>query len=60
LESIGYVLIYFLCQGRLPWQGYKADTMEELISKIWAKKSKVSVEKLCKGYPSNYINYLNY
>jgi len=60
LESIGYVLIYFLCQGRLPWQGYKADTMEELISKIWAKKSKVSVEKLCKGYPKQFEMYLRY
>jgi len=60
LESIGYVLIYFLCQGRLPWQGYKADTMEELISKIWAKKSKISIEKLCKGYPKQFELYLRY
>jgi serine/threonine protein kinase len=60
LESIGYVLIYFLCQGRLPWQGYKAETMEELISKIWAKKSKTSLEKLCKGYPKQFEQYLRY
>jgi len=60
LESIGYVLIYFLCHGRLPWQGYKADTMEELISKIWAKKSKTSIEKLCKGYPKQFEAYLRY
>jgi len=60
LESIGYVLIYFLCQGRLPWQGYKADTMEELISKIWAKKSKTSIEKLCKGFPKQFEVYLRY
>jgi len=60
LESIGYVLVYFLRQGRLPWQGYKADTMEELISKIWAKKSKTSLEKLCKGLPKQFEAYLKY
>jgi serine/threonine protein kinase len=60
LESIGYVLIYFLCHGILRWQGYKADTMEELISKIWAKKSKITIEKLCKGYPKQFEMYLRY
>lgn len=60
IESIGYVLIYFLRQGHLPWQGFKAETMEELISKIWAKKSKTTVEKLCKGYPKQFEAYLKY
>lgn len=60
IESIGYVLVYFLRQGRLPWQGYKAETMEELISKIWAKKSKTTIEKLCKGYPRQFEIYLKY
>ena len=59
LESIGYVLIYFL-KGRLPWQGIKAKEKEERYRKILEKKMEISAEDLCEGFPREFANYINY
>ena len=64
LESLGYILIYFL-KGELPWQGLKAKTMKEKYEKIMEKKISSSIETLCKGFPGNITynilkNNLNY
>ena len=59
LEAIGYVLVYFLT-GSLPWQGLKANTKPEKYQRICEKKMSTSVEALCKGYPLEFITYLNY
>src|SRR3954454_7291444 len=50
LESLGYVLVYFL-RGELPWQGLKAKTMKEKYEKIMEKKISTQIEVLCKGFP---------
>jgi len=50
LESLGYVLVYFL-RGELPWQGLKAKTMKEKYEKIMEKKISTQIENLCKGFP---------
>ena len=50
LESVGYVLLYFL-RGELPWQGLKAKNMKEKYEKIMEKKISTSVDYLCKGFP---------
>jgi len=47
LESIGYVLVYFL-KGGLPWQGLKA------------KKQSSSIPSLCQGCPNQFAEYLAY
>lgn len=42
LESLGYVLLYFLC-GKLPWQGMRADTKKEKYRRIMELKVEVRV-----------------
>ncbi|THG12443.1 hypothetical protein TEA_027467 [Camellia sinensis var. sinensis] len=59
LESLGYVLMYFL-RGSLPWQGLKAGTKKQKYDKISEKKMLTSIEVLCKGYPSEFISYFHY
>ncbi|XP_017627161.1 casein kinase 1-like protein 9 isoform X1 [Gossypium arboreum] len=59
LESLGYVLMYFL-RGSLPWQGLKAGTKKQKYDKINEKKVSTSIEVLCKSYPSEFVSYFHY
>nr|CAB3474037.1 unnamed protein product [Digitaria exilis] len=59
LESLGYVLMYFL-RGSLPWQGLKAGTKKQKYEKISEKKVATSIEGLCRGYPSEFASYFHY
>ncbi|XP_076906913.1 casein kinase 1-like protein 11 isoform X1 [Bidens hawaiensis] len=59
LESLGYVLMYFL-RGSLPWQGLKAGTKKQKYDRISEKKMLTSIEVLCKSYPSEFMSYFHY
>jgi len=59
LETLGYVLLYFT-RGSLPWQGLKAPTKKQKYEKISEKKIKTPIDVLCKGYPAEFAQYLNY
>ena len=59
LEAIGYVLMYFL-RGSLPWQGLHVHKGEDRYKKILTKKRGTSAEELCKGFPSEFAEYVNY
>ncbi|KAL6535211.1 Casein kinase 1-like protein 11 [Orobanche minor] len=59
LESLGYVLMYFL-RGSLPWQGLKAGTKKQKYDRISEKKMLTPVEVLCKSYPSEFISFFHY
>ncbi|XP_019444442.1 PREDICTED: casein kinase 1-like protein 6 isoform X3 [Lupinus angustifolius] len=59
LESLGYVLMYFL-RGSLPWQGLKAGTKKQKYDKISEKKISTRIEVLCKSYPSEFVSYFHY
>ncbi|CAM6058027.1 unnamed protein product [Sphagnum tenellum] len=59
LESLGYVLMYFL-RGSLPWQGLKAGTKKQKYEKISEKKMSTTIEALCKSYPSEFASYFHY
>jgi len=59
LESLGYVLMYFL-RGSLPWQGLKAATKKQKYEKISEKKMATPTESLCKGFPTEFVVYFQY
>ncbi|KAG1679470.1 hypothetical protein FOA52_011068 [Chlamydomonas sp. UWO 241] len=62
LESLGYVLMYFL-RGSLPWQGLQglqAATKKQKYEKISEKKMKTPFEVLCKGFPQEFVTYFHY
>ena len=59
IESIGYVLMYFLL-GVLPWQGLKIKKNEDQFEKIAEKKYKTSFEELTEGQPEEFLTFFNY
>ncbi|KAJ6232348.1 casein kinase i-like protein [Anaeramoeba flamelloides] len=59
LESLGYMLIYFL-KGRLPWQGFKASNKKERNEKICDKKVVTPLRVLCEHLPVEFKQYLEY
>ena len=59
IESIGYVLMYFLL-GSLPWQGLKIKQGEEQFQKIAEKKYNTPFEELCKGQPNEFLMYFKH
>ena len=59
LEAIGYVLMYFL-RGSLPWQGLHVNKGEDRYKKILLKKKGTSAEELCKTFPNEFAEYINY
>ena len=59
LESLGYVMVYFL-RGSLPWQGLKAKTPCEKYNKMMKTKMQTSIENLCKDYPNEIQKFLHY
>ena len=59
LESTGYVLMYFL-RGYLPWQGLKTKTKDNKYQKILEKKKSTSSEELCKNFPIEFKQYIDY
>ena len=59
LESIGYMLIYFL-KGKLPWQGIKCTGTADKYEKIKQLKMSISIEELCKDIPKEFVQYMKY
>ena len=57
LESIGYVLVFFL-KGTLPWQGLKNGG--DKYQRIMEKKLQIPTEMLCHGLPEEFALFINY
>jgi len=58
LESLGYVLVYFL-RGGLPWQNVKAKKKKRRVV-IGEMKRELSIEQLTAGLPSEFATYMHY
>lgn len=57
LESIGYMLIYFM-NGKLPWQSAKGGTKQEKYKLIADMKLNLSIETLCRDLPKEFVIYM--
>ena len=59
LESVGYMLIYFL-KGKLPWMGIEGKNQIEKNKKICIRKIETSSSDLCYGLPKQFVEYFDY
>jgi serine/threonine protein kinase len=59
LESIGYMLIYFL-NGSLPWQGVKKKKGIDHLQIIGEIKMSTNLDTLCEDVPQSFKMYLEY
>ena len=60
LEAIGYMLLFFLNGGKLPWQGISCKAVAEKYIKIYNMKKNLNLEEFCKDMPKEIIQYINY
>jgi len=60
LESLGYILIYLINKGYLPWQGLNIPDKLQRYRKIHQIKKEIKPEKLCKGLPEQFCRYFKY
>lgn len=61
LESIGYMLIYFI-KGSLPWQGLgpRGLSREKKYQLIYECKKNTTTEQLCQGLPCEFKSYMDH
>jgi serine/threonine protein kinase len=59
LESVGYMLIYFLKKS-LPWQGLKKKPGVDQTEIIGEYKINTSIEELCNGIPQCFSDYIKH
>jgi len=59
LESLGYILLYFL-RGSLLWQGLTATDQTRKEELILEEKRRINVEDLCEGLPQQFAVYFDY
>lgn len=58
LEALGYMYVYFLTGGKLPWSGLKANDESDRLVKVGQKKEQIPIDALCKGLPDEFPSYL--
>ena len=52
-------MIYFL-RGSLPWQSQPGKDKAEKYQNIKKKKLETTLDQLCKGYPGEFKDYMEY
>ncbi len=58
MESIGYFLTSMI-HGSLPWEGVKAETLEQQFTLVRGKESK-TIRQLCEGLPKEFEMYFKH
>ena len=56
LESLSYMILYFLMK-KLPWQGVKANSLQNRYKKIYYMKKKLCEDELFKQLPAEIQNF---
>jgi len=59
LESIGYMLIYFLTK-KLPWQGLGGSNKKTKRNNIFKIKKYIPLKNLCKDIPKEFLVYMKH
>ncbi|KAL8674327.1 MAG: hypothetical protein Q9168_001256 [Polycauliona sp. 1 TL-2023] len=59
LESLGYMLIYFL-SGSLPWEDLKAANKKEEAQMALEMKRKITTQDLCEGLPHEFAAFFDH
>ena len=60
LEAIGYMLLYFLNGGNLPWQGVSCKAKVEKYVKIYHMKKNLNFSIFCKNMPLEIVYFIKY
>lgn len=61
IEALGYIILYFLKRGFLPWQGIRgAQDPQTKNVRISEKKINTRPEALCRDEPPQILNFLTY
>ena len=60
MEALGYLIIYFLKGGKLPWMGYREENMRERFRKIGLSKQHINITNFCRELPREVAIYLRY
>jgi len=60
LHSLGYVILYLLRGGKLPWMGVRADSKAEKYNIILSKKEGATSRQLFEGVAREFRAYMDY
>ena len=60
LESLGYLLFYFLKAGKLPWMGFRVENTRVRFRKIAQCKQLMNLASFCKDVPREFGTFLRY
>lgn len=60
LESLGYILLYFLKGGVLPWNGLQTSNKNEKSKQICKIKNNIPIEELCVDIPEEFKILISY
>lgn len=58
--SLGYVLLFFLRKGKLPWGSLQGSNTRIRNNKIFEMKKAITIKELCRNLPNEFQAYMEY